>query len=67
MNIINHATCLHRALKLVEGQDYTSLLEKHGNDIKEIATFLESQISFMKGYTASNYLSNLVKLKLHTP
>ncbi|EAS00928.2 hypothetical protein TTHERM_00922930 (macronuclear) [Tetrahymena thermophila SB210] len=67
MNIINYSTCLHQAIKLQESKDYSNLLDKYGPQIKEICNQLETNLQNMKGFTASNYLSNLVKLKLCTP
>ncbi|KAL4488389.1 hypothetical protein ABPG72_019239 [Tetrahymena utriculariae] len=67
MNIINYSTCLHQALKLETNKDYINLLDKYGPQIKEICKQLELNLQNMKGFTASNFLSNIVKLKLCTP
>ncbi|KAL4438871.1 hypothetical protein ABPG74_016591 [Tetrahymena malaccensis] len=67
MNIINYSTCLHQAIKLETNKDYKNLLDQYGPQIKEICKQLELNLQNMKGFTASNYLSNVVKLKLCTP
>jgi len=54
-------------MRLQGNKDIHLLMDKQGTEIKEIVKHLSERIAEMDGFTASNFISNIVKLQLHTP